>query len=452
MGIAVINFNKKIKMEMKKVILFALMALTAMTTEAQTVIHTEDVTHFWQTFDSLQTTNDKEKQVVFVQKYYLDKASVGLKYTTKPTFADTTFTAKDWLESILDNKEKFQRIRPFTLANLENQKTILQAKFQYFKELYPEFRGVEVYFVVGLGLFGGNVDGRKLIIGSEVMAKDTPDWGISIVLHEFVHTLQTLRNDALLQHCILEGTADFVAEMVNQKSLTETYPGGYIDFGNKNEKAVWKEFKKYIGSSETETDGKFYDWIYGSKGREIDGVQMGDLGYFVGYTFCRAYYKNAKDKKKALKEIIEWDLSTPEKAKDFLLKSGYVPKEDLKFVQNLKFAPVVEVKKSVKKELYGYKLTKDEVVFIYELGKAEDVKVIEKLTVAGSFNGWNPNDDNYKMTSKNRTFELHLPKSKFEKGKEYQFKFVKNTANWLSVPDKALNVDANSGNLTVQFN
>ena len=235
---------------MKKVILSALMALTAMTTEAQTVIHTEDITHFWQTFDSIQTTNDNGKQVVFVQKYYLDKASEGLKYTAKPSFADTIFTAKNWLEFILVNKEKLQRIRPFTLANLENQKTILQAKFQYFKELYPEFRGVEVYFVVGLDIFGGQVSGKNVIIGSEVMAKDSPDWGISIVLHEFVHTLQTLRNDALLQHCILEGTANFVAETVNQKSLTETYPSGYIDFGNKNEKAVWKEFKKYIGSSE----------------------------------------------------------------------------------------------------------------------------------------------------------------------------------------------------------
>ena len=129
-----------------------------------------------------------------------------------------------------------------------------------------------------------------------------------------------------------------------------------------------------------------------------------------------------------------------------------MPKEDLKFVQNLKFVPVVEMKKNVKKELYGYKLTKDEVIFMYELGKTEDVQTIEKLTVAGSFNSWNPNDDNYKMTIKNRTFELHLPKSKFEKGKEYQFKFVKNTTNWLGVPDKALNVDANSGNLILQYN
>jgi hypothetical protein len=439
---------------MKKIIKLILMIFISLNTKAQTIIHTEDVTHFWQAFDSIQNTNDKEKQIFFMQKYYLDKASEGLKYTTTITYndGDKPFTAKDWVQTIFENKAKLQRIRTFTLDNLEKQKEILQTKFQYLKkELYPEFKGVDVYFVIGMGVFGGKADGHNLIIGSEVMAKDTPDWGISMVLHEFVHTIQTIRNDVLLQHCIMEGTADFVAEIVNQKSLTETYPGGYIDFGNKNEKAVWEDFKKYIISSET--NGKYFDWIYGSKGREVNGTQMKDLGYFMGYTICRSYYKNAKDKKQALKEIIEWDLSTPEKAREFLLKSGYVPKKDLKFIQTFKFAPVIEVKKTIKKELYGYKLTKNEVIFTYSLGKSEDEKTVSKITVAGDFNGWNPSDDNSKMTLKeNKTFELRLPKSKFEKGKIYTFKFVMNGNNWLGIPEKALNVDSESGNLTLITN
>ena len=74
-----------------------------------------------------------------------------------------------------------------------------------------------------------------------------------------------------------------------------------------------------------------------------------------------------------------------------------------------------------------------------------------KITIAGEFNGWNPNDDNYKMTlGSNKTFEYHLPKSKLEKGKEYQFKFVMNGNNWLPVPEKALNVDEKSGNLVLK--
>lgn len=438
---------------MRKLALLVFTAFIALTTKGQTVIHTEDITHFWQAFDSIQTTNDREKQIFFLQKYYLDKASYGLKYTKKQTYSDgdNDFDAKNWVESILLTKEKFQRIRPFTQNNLEKQKEILQEKFTYFKKLYPDFRPIDIYFVMGMGVFGGRAEGTNLIIGAELMANESPDWAISMPLHEFVHTLQTIRDDALLQHCIMEGTADFVAEIVNQKSLTQTYPGGYIDFGNKNEKAVWSEFKKYLISSEL--NNKFFNWLYGSKGREINGVQVKDLGYFMGYTFCRAYYESAKDKKQALKEIIEWDLSTPEKAREFLLKSGYVPKKDLKFIQNFKFEPVIEVKKKIKKELYGYKFTENEVIFTYKLGKLDDTKLISKLTVAGVFNGWNPNDDNYKMVLKdNETFELSLPKSGFEKGKTYMFKFVKNGMNWLDVPEKALNIDVDSGNLTFKVN
>lgn len=436
---------------MKKTILLTFLVLTSFNAKSQTAIHTEDISNFYQAFDSVQTTSDKQKQILFVEKYYTSKASAGLKYTTTVIMndGDKPFSAKNWAEDMVNSKDKFQRIRPFTQENLEKQKTILEEKFKYIKKLYPEFKGVDVYFVMGMGIFGGKADGQNLIIGAEIIAKDTPDWAISMVLHEFVHTLQTLRNDALLQHCIMEGTADFVAEIANQKSLTETYPGGYIDFGTKNEKAVWTEFKKYIGSSGL--NNQFFDWLYGTKGREINGKVVKDLGYFMGYTICKAYYKNASDKNKALREIIEWDLSTPKNAKDFVLKSGYVLEDDLKFIQNLKFAPVNEVKKKVKKELYGYKLTNDEVVFIYKLDQSDDEKAVMKITIAGEFNGWNPNDDNYKMTlGSNKTFEFHLPKSTLEKGKEYQFKFVMNGNNWLPVPEKASNVDEKNGNLILK--
>ncbi|WP_426479815.1 hypothetical protein ACP3T3_10510 [Chryseobacterium sp. CBSDS_008] len=50
----------------------------------------------------------------------------------------------------------------------------------------------------------------------------------------------------------------------------------------------------------------------------------------------------------------------------------------------------------------------------------------------------------------NNTFELVFPKSQFEKGKTYQFKFVMNKNGWLSVPYHALNVDG-SGDHNLTF-
>ena len=73
----------------------------------------------------------------------------------------------------------------------------------------------------------------------------------------------------------------------------------------------------------------------------------------MGYRICKAYYENAKDKKQAIKDIIEMDVSSDEKAREFLIKSGYVPKADLVWIKNFKFRQIKELKKGVKLIQYG---------------------------------------------------------------------------------------------------
>jgi uncharacterized protein YjaZ len=48
------------------------------------------------------------------------------------------------------------------------------------------------------------------------------------------------------------------------------------------------------------------------------GEKPADLGYYVGYKICEAYYNQAKDKKQAVKDIL-----TIQDYKQFLAKSGY---------------------------------------------------------------------------------------------------------------------------------
>lgn len=343
------------------------------------------------------------------------------------------------------SRENLNRIRPF-FNNLPSQKTILEQKFTYFKELYPQFKDGNVYFIFGVGIFGGRPTGNNLIIGCELMAKDAPDWAVSIVLHEFVHTLQYRTNDALLAHSLNEGACDFIAEVVNQKSLRESYPNGYIDFGYKNEKAVWENFKKYIFSNEK---GRFFDWLYGQKGININGETMKDLGYFMGYFFCKSYYENAADKKQAIKEIIEMDVSTDEKAKNFVIKSKYGSKKDQKFVKNLTFSKVVIESKKVKMIVSGYIEDKENVIFTFNLPPSFDPKMLKYVTIAGTFNSWDPQDLNYKMTpTKENKYEFVMPKTKF-KAKINEFKFVINGDSWQNIPENAVNT--NNGNLTLEL-
>jgi Predicted Zn-dependent protease (DUF2268) len=421
---------------MKTIKLISLALLMSFSSlQAQIEVITSDITNFWIAFDSVQTTPDTAKQAAFIQKYYLDKASFGLKYTID----FTEKKAADWVGFIGDSREKLQRIRPYTLYILA-QKPVLDKKIAYFKELYPDFKKGNIYFVIGTGIFGGRVSEGKVIVGAEVEANEKPDWPIGIVLHEFVHTQQfPPKRLALLGNTIMEGMADFIAEVVNQQDLAVTYPDRHTAFGNKNEKAVWAEFKKYVSSS---GDFKFFDWLYGSTGRTINEVNMRDLGYFVGYKICKSYYEKATDKKAAIKEMLALDCSTDENAKAFLIKSGYAPDGDKKFIENLVFAPLVLAPKNIKLTQYGYEVKGENVVFAFDIPKSVPLSDIKKVTLAGTFNGWNPKDDKLMLAFvKDRKYELALPKSKFEKGKTYAFKFVVNGSNWQGAPETAKNVE-----------
>ncbi|MFC3660372.1 gliding motility protein GldB-related protein [Luteimonas notoginsengisoli] len=57
------------------------------------------------------------------------------------------------------------------------------------------------------------------------------------------------------------------------------------------------------------------DWVYNAT-----PDTPGDLGYWVGYRIAKAYYRNAPDKRQALRDIM--DMEDP---KAFLEKSGWYP-------------------------------------------------------------------------------------------------------------------------------
>lgn len=90
--------------------------------------------------------------------------------------------------------------------------------------------------------------------------------------------------------------------------------------------------------------------------------------------------------------------------------------------------------------IYGYKIINEDVVFTYEHDKALNSDLVKSVSIAGSFDNWNPEDKNFQMVRKNKnTFELKIPKSQFEKSKTYQFKFVINKTGWMEAPKNVIN-------------
>ncbi|WP_228434956.1 serine hydrolase [Chryseobacterium joostei] len=108
---------------------------------------------------------------------------------------------------------------------------------------------------------------------------------------------------------------------------------------------------------------------------------------------------------------------------------------------------------NLKKDIYGYKIEKDNVIFSYQYPKNLSTEFVKSISVAGSFNDWKADNTSYQLISKNNnTFELAIPKSNFEKGKTYTFKFVMNKSGWLTVPYNAVNVDGTQdNNLTLKI-
>lgn len=95
-----------------------------------------------------------------------------------------------------------------------------------------------------------------------------------------------------------------------------------------------------------------------------------------------------------------------------------------------------------KKEIYGYKIVNENVVFSYEHDKSLDANLVKSVSLAGSFDKWNPNDKDYQLIRKNKnTFELSLPKKQFENDKIKMFKFVINKTGWIEAPKNALNIE-----------
>lgn len=323
------------KSENLKIILsiyFSYLLFTSHHTYAQIKLHTEDLPRFYQAMDSVMTTSDTVKQASFVQHLYVDKASKGLREFMELRGGNT----QKWVKIMTTDRSALLEKRPFILSAIDQESRILE-KIEKFKVIYPNFRDGDIYFCVGINNSGGTIQDNTVYIGTEIAANQSSDWAVPLVLHEFVHTQQWVQRNinnlmkdkqaaqaymashkSLLSQCLVEGMADFVSELVLGQRLADRFPDGHNAFGEKYEAEIWQEFQKDMYQDIGNSKG----WLYAEK--EIAGKNCRDLGYFVGYKICKSLYDKAKDKKQALAQMIELDLSD-ENAKAFLLVSQYKP-------------------------------------------------------------------------------------------------------------------------------
>ena len=278
---------------------------------------TADIGHFWEAYDAGD-----------FQHLYLDRASAGLRDFIR----SRNITAANLAQMVQAAPRYFAAIRENTLSLTHGAPELatIRANFEKIETLYPAAVYPPVTFLIGRFSTGGTISSSGMLIGTEFYAIDDstplielPDFQRSnvqpifnlplIIAHEHTHVLQMQAKrlinkgtKTLLDWSLLEGSADFVGELVS---------GGHINqaiyaWALPREDSLWTEFQ--VAMNGTDISG----WLYNQGTATPD--HPGDLGYFIGYRITQAYYNNAVDKTAALRDIIE-----VADAAAFLTASGY---------------------------------------------------------------------------------------------------------------------------------
>ncbi|MEM1135416.1 MAG: DUF2268 domain-containing putative Zn-dependent protease [Bacteroidota bacterium] len=274
--------------------------------------------------DKLSGGNSREDSLAILREHYLDKASKGLK---KYFEVEKTENGRDmeaiehaYLNVLASYPKYLSSIREATL-NINNMRPKILNTFLRLKEVYPDFKFPDAYFCMGFMNMGArSFIGSEMYIGVEFFATSknanyeevgNDNWLESnvvpvestyqVLAHEYTHGQQKLPprgSNSLLTLTLLEGSAVFTASLVtNGESLI----GGAgvnkraFSYGETYEEEIWEKFKKDM------KEGNDSNWFYNAETEDFPK----DMGYYVGYKICPAYYQNAVDKKQAIQEIVE---------------------------------------------------------------------------------------------------------------------------------------------------
>ena len=262
-----------------------------------------DIDLFWKAYDKATPTND----LYVYRDEYLRKGSDGLKAFTSMRIGSSC----NLVDAIAKAPKYYTGLREPSLKVASYEPRIRES-YKKLQEIYPDAVFPDVYFVVGRQSSAGTLTDKMLLIGVDMFGKSSPasleelspwlkavvgsmDRLPYVVAHELIHFQQKYpvnQNSTLLMRAVGEGSADFIAELISGSNINPHLH----EYGDPIEKELWLEFQKEMNGSDVS------NWMYQG---EQAVKRPADLGYYVGHKIAEAYYKNATDKKKAVREILE---------------------------------------------------------------------------------------------------------------------------------------------------
>lgn len=314
-------------MNNKNIILFCLFLFARVAGAQPITVISSDIDHFWEAYDQIALTRDTTEKLALFQSLYLQRGSEGLTSLMEAR----RYTARQYLEAFEKYPKFWASIRANTLKTKEQTQRIEQAIGQL-KKWYPALKPVPVYLAIGVLRTNGTAKDNRVLIGCEMAATDEtvvfgelPEYlhyyytnytnafkTIDLLcVHEYIHTQQKELAEDLLSASLYEGIAEFISCKVT--GIPSNLPA--LAFGKAHEQRVKEKFERDMLRPEA-----FYEWLWSSRKNEFD---TRDLGYYIGYSVAERYFERAKNKKKAIRELIELDYNNPEKVATLVDKSRF---------------------------------------------------------------------------------------------------------------------------------
>jgi len=247
---------------------------------------------------------------------YLDRGSPGVAIFTPNRIE----SAENLAKAVAGDTAAYRRAISVCLPVARQMQDEASAIIARIGAMLGEREAATAYVVFGAGNSGGTAGAEGLVLGLEVicsLADSAPAASQVLrdfVAHEMAHVYQSRAGlkesaDDLLHQSMVEGFADFVMERALEGAArTGTERQAY---GIANEAVLWREFKSDVDSRRAKTE-----WLYVQR-MSIPG-RPADMGYWIGKRICEAYYAKARDKRAAMRTLLE--LRDP---RAILAESGY---------------------------------------------------------------------------------------------------------------------------------
>ncbi|WP_129793070.1 DUF2268 domain-containing putative Zn-dependent protease [Sphingosinicella sp. CPCC 101087] len=272
------------------------------------VIEIDDVRRFYDLYDATGGRPSAEQ----LQRDYLDRGSEGLGVFIR---ARNT-TAERIAEAIATRPALYADARRCE-AMLPRVRLRAAAALAELRRLYPEARLPPVTLVIGRGrpmAIGspatGVQIGLEVLCGADFINPNIEDLFVRVIAHEYVHVQQVPalvdgQDLTVLEASVMEGAAEFVTERLT----------GDIGYAYLRPLVAGRELEIETAFVADMDKKDLSDWLFNTTPE-----RPGDLGYWVGYRIAKAYYQNAADKDRALRDILQVS-----DARAFLAASGWRP-------------------------------------------------------------------------------------------------------------------------------